>query len=105
MTDNFTKQFFEQNRILKAVIHYAKRPSDGELDELKRILQNTYQATEVILEEHQNDDILGGYLLQIGDKVFDNTVKLSFDTLERQLLQEKGIEYFIYIMKSEIHGF
>ena len=105
MTDNFTKQFFEQNRILKAVIHYAKRPSDGELDELKRILQNTYQATEVILEEHQNDDILGGYLLQIGDKVFDNTVKLSFDTLERQLLQEKGREDIISIMKSEIQGF
>ena len=105
MTDNFTKQFSEQNRILKAVIHYAKRPSDGELDELKRILQNTYQATEVILEEHQNDDILGGYLLQIGDKVFDNTVKLSFDTLERQLLQEKGREDIISIMKSEIQGF
>lgn len=105
MTDNFTKQFFEQNRILKAVIHYAKRPSDGELEELKRILQNTYQATEVILEEHQNDDILGGYLLQIGDKVFDNTVKLSFDTLERQLLQEKGQEDIISIMKSEIQGF
>lgn len=105
MTDNFTKQFFEQNRILKAVIHYAKRPSDGELEELKQILQHTYQATEVILEEHQSDDILGGYLLQIGDKVFDNTVKLSFDTLERQLLQEKGREDIISIMKSEIKGF
>ena len=82
MAENFTKEFFEENRILKAIIHYAKRPSEGDLQELKKILQKTYNATDVVLEEHQNDDILGGYMLQIGNKVFDNTFKLTFDKLE-----------------------
>ena len=105
MTENFTKEFFEENRILKAIIHYAKRPSEGDLQELKKILQKTYNATDVVLEEHQNDDILGGYMLQIGNKVFDNTFKLTFDKLERQLRKEKGREDIISIMKSDINGF
>ena len=95
----------EENRILKAIIHYAKRPSEGDLQELKKILQKTYNATDVVLEEHQNDDILGGYMLQIGNKVFDNTFKLTFDKLERQLRKEKGREDIISIMKSDINGF
>ena len=81
MAENFTKEFFEENRILKAIIHYAKRPSEGDLQELKKILQKTYNATDVVLEEHQNDDILGGYMLQIGNKVFDNTFKLMRATI------------------------
>ncbi len=105
MAENFTKEFFEENRILKAIIHYAKRPSEGDLQELKKILQKTYNATDVVLEEHQNDDILGGYMLQIGNKVFDNTFKLAFDKLERQLRKEKGREDIISIMKSDINGF
>lgn len=36
MAENFTKEFFEENRILKAIIHYAKRPSEGDLQELKK---------------------------------------------------------------------
>ena len=59
----------------------------------------------MVLEEHQNDDILGGYMLQIGNKVFDNTFKLTFDKLERQLRKEKGREDIISIMKSDINGF
>lgn len=105
MAENFTKEFFEENRILKEIIHYAKRPSEGDLQELKKILQKTYNATDVVLEEHQNDDILGGYMLQIGNKVFDNTFKLTFDKLERQLRKEKGREDIISIMKSDINGF
>ena len=105
MAENFTKEFFEENRILKAIIHYAKSPSEGDLQELKKILQKTYNATDVVLEEHQNDDILGGYMLQIGNKVFDNTFKLTFDKLERQLRKEKGREDIISIMKSDINGF
>ena len=105
MAENFTKKFFEENRILKATIHYAKRPSDNDLNQLKNILLKTYDATEVILEERQNDEIIGGYLLQVGDKVFDNTYKLTFDTLERQLRKEKGKEDIISIMKSDINGF
>lgn len=105
MAENFTKELFEENRILKAIIHYAKRPSEGDLQELKKILQKTYNATDVVLEEHQNDDILGGYMLQIGNKVFDNTFKLTFDKLERQLRKEKGREDIISIMKSDINGF
>ncbi len=105
MADNFTKEFFQENRILKAIISYAKRPSEGDLQHLKDLLKDTYNATDVVLEEHLSEDIMGGYILQIGDKVYDNTIKLTFDNLERHLKNEKGREDIISVMKSEINGF
>lgn len=105
MASNFTTQFFEDNKILKATIKYAKRPKDAELDKLKKTLKDTYRATEIILEEKQDDELIGGYVLQIGDKIFDNTIKASFDKVENNLKNEKVQGDVISVLKSDIEGF
>lgn len=105
MSNNFTADFFEKNRILKAVITYAQRPSDTDIKRLTDTLKQVYGATEVILEEHQKEDLLGGYVLQIGDKIYDNTVKSSYDTLEHNLRKEKGKGDIISVAQSSIEEF
>ena len=105
MSNNFTADFFEKNRILKAVITYAQRPSDTDIKRLTDTLKQVYGATEVILEEHQKEDLLGGYVLQIGDRIYDNTVKSSYDTLEHNLRKEKGKGDIISVAQSSIEEF
>ena len=105
MSNNFTADFFEKNRILKAVITYAQRPSDTDIKRLTDTLKQVYGATEVILEEHQKEDLLGGYVLQIGDKIYDNAVKSSYDTLEHNLRKEKGKGDIISVAQSSIEEF
>ncbi|MDC7290378.1 F0F1 ATP synthase subunit alpha [Blautia schinkii] len=105
MANNFAEQFFEENRILKATISYAIRPSEEKLEDLKKKLLETYRATEVILDEVQKDDLLGGYILQAGDKIFDNTVKAAFGKLEENLKNEKGNGDVISVLKSDIESF
>ncbi len=105
MSNNFTADFFEKNRILKAVITYAQRPSDTDIKRLTDTLKQVYGATEVILEEHQKEDLLGGYVLQIGDKIYDNTVKSSYYTLEHNLRKEKGKGDIISVAQSSIEEF
>lgn len=105
MANNFAEQFFKENRILKAAISYAQRPPEEKLEHLKKQLKETYHATEVILEEIRRDDLLGGYILLVGDKIFDNTVKTAFGKLEENLKKEKGSGDVISVLKSDIEGF
>ncbi len=105
MTHNFADRFFETNRILKASLSYATRPDDARIEDLKRMLAETYHATDVVLTEKQDDDILGGYILQVGDIIYDNTVKGAFGRLERNLRMEKGTDDIISVLKSDIDGF
>ncbi|EET61142.1 ATP synthase F1, alpha subunit [Marvinbryantia formatexigens DSM 14469] len=104
MATDFTKKFFEDNRILKARVSYAKRPSAEELERLSQSLKETYHATEVILEEEQNEELIGGYVLQVGDRIFDNSVKASFDKLQEHFKQEKGNGNVISVLKSNLDG-
>ena len=105
MTHNFADRFFEANRILKASLTYATRPGDERIAELKRMLMDSYHATEVVLTEKLDEDILGGYILQVGDIIYDNTVKGAFGRLEKNLRMEKGTGDIISVLKSDIDGF
>lgn len=104
MESDLTKKYFEDNRILKAVISYAVRPSDAEMASVMEQLKKTYRATEVILEEKQKEDLLGGYVLQIGDKIYDNSIKHSFDQIEEWIKREKVSGDIISVLKSDLAG-
>ena len=105
MTRNFADKFFEENRILKASLTYAVRPDETRIEELKRMLMDSYHATDVVLEEKEDSELLGGYILRVGDNIYDNSVKSAFGRLEKNLKYEKGTENLISILKSDIEGF
>lgn len=105
MSNRYAEQYFEDYRILKATISYAVRPDEEKLTQLKEMLKKDYHATEVILREEQRDDLLGGYILQVGDRIIDNTVKRAFDNLEKNLEKEQGVNDIISVLKSDISGF
>ena len=105
MSNRYAEQYFEDYRILKATISYAVRPDEEKLTQLKEMLKKDYHATEVILREEQRDDLLGGYILQVGDRIIDNTVQRAFDNLEKNLEKEQGVNDIISVLKSDISGF
>ncbi|MDO5776418.1 MAG: F0F1 ATP synthase subunit alpha [Eubacteriales bacterium] len=105
MTRNFADKFFEENRILKASLIYAVRPDETRIEELKHMLMDSYHATDVVLEEKEDSELLGGYILRVGDNIYDNSVKSAFGRLEKNLKYEKGTENLISILKSDIEGF
>ena len=73
MASEFSKEFFEANRIVKADLRAAHTPREEDLDRIKKEVCKLYDATEVILNVTVDDSLLSGYVLQIGDRVFDNS--------------------------------
>ena len=81
MASEFSTEFFEANRIVKADLRAARTPREEDLDRIKKEVCKLYDATEVILNVTVDDSLLSGYVLQIGDRVFDNSGRHAIDQM------------------------
>ena len=81
MASEFSKEFFEANRIVKADLRTARTPREEDMDRIKKEVCKLYDATEVILNVTVDDSLLSGYVLQIGDRVFDNSGRHAIDQM------------------------
>ena len=81
MASEFSKEFFEATLIVKADLRAARTPREEDLDRIKKEVCKLYDATEVILNVTVDDSLLSGYVLQIGDRVFDNSGRHAIDQM------------------------
>ena len=81
MASEFSTEFFSANRIVKADLRAARTPREEDLECIKKEVAKLYDATEVILNVTVDDSLLSGYVLQIGDRVFDNSGRHAIDQM------------------------
>ncbi len=84
-----TKEFYHQYNQLKGIIT-AKVSSATELNsEAKKyisdLVKETTKANEVILDTTINSDLIGGFVLTVGDKQFDASIQKSLRVLAKDL--------------------
>ena len=63
------------SEILKAYLHCARTPAEDALERIRTQLKKQYGAAEVELTVSVEPDLISGYVLQVGDRVFDNSGK------------------------------
>ena len=81
MASEFSTEFFSANRIVKADLRAVRTPREEDLERIKKEVAKLYDATEVILNVTVDDSLLSGYVLQIGDRVFDNSGRHAIDQM------------------------
>ena len=81
MATEFSREFFAENRIVKADLRCARKPRQEDLDRIRREVKKLYDATEVILNVVVEESLLSGYVLQVGDRLFDNSGRHQLDKM------------------------
>ena len=81
MATEFSREFFADNRIVKAELRSARKPREEELNQVRAEVRKLYDATEVILNVTVDESLLSGYVLQVGDRVFDNSGRHQLDKM------------------------
>lgn len=70
---------------VKAELHYAFLPSDEDLEKIKQAVCKKYNLSDVELLLKEDASLIGGYILKIGDTLYDNSVKATLAGLQRDL--------------------
>ena len=81
MATEFSREFFAENRIVKADLRCARKPRQEDLDRIRREVKKLYDATEVILNVVVDESLLSSYVLQVGDRLFDNSGRHQLDKM------------------------
>ena len=81
MATEFSREFFEENRIVKADLRAAHQLREEDIARIKNEVKKLYDATEVILNVAVDESLLSGYVLQVGDRMFDNSGHHQLDQM------------------------
>jgi F-type H+-transporting ATPase subunit alpha len=81
MATEFSRAFFEENRIVKADLRAAHQLREEDITRIKNEVKKLYDATEVILNVAVDESLLSGYVLQVGDRMFDNSGRHQLDQM------------------------
>ena len=81
MATEFSRAFFEENRIVKADLRAAHQLREEDIARIKNEVKKLYDATEVILNVAVDESLLSGYVLQVGDQMFDNSGRHQLDQM------------------------
>ena len=73
------------DKIIKAEFDYVTMPKDEQLERIKQYLLKQYQADEVDLTLKEDKDLIGGFMLKVGDHVYDNSLSGNMRKLQQKL--------------------
>lgn len=77
----------KKNKVVKAVFAYVTKPDDGKIDDIKNMICQKYHKTGVDLQLKEDPSLIGGFVLTVGDDVYDRSVKASITKLQNSLVR------------------
>lgn len=73
------------DKIIKAEFDYVTMPKDEQLERIKQYLMKQYQADKVELTLKEEKHLIGGFVLKVGDHVYDNSLSGKMRKLQQKL--------------------
>jgi F-type H+-transporting ATPase subunit delta len=89
----FINQYKEKKKILTAVVTTANGIDDITRKKLMEIVKGS-SSSEVVLEEKINKDVIGGFILRVGDKQIDATIAQKLNKLKQSFKENPFVKEF-----------
>ena len=77
---------FEQRGLVRAKLFYTMRPSEGQLEEIKKMLKEKYNKKGVVLELAEDASLIGGFVLFVNGTEIDKSIKGALLELQKALI-------------------
>lgn len=68
-----------------AVLLYAREPEKKQIEAIKEKIAKKYNKDSVRLDKIQDDSLIGGFILRVGDDEYDYSIKGRLDRIHKTL--------------------
>ncbi len=89
----FIKQYKEKKKILTAVVTTATRMDDIIRKQVIDIVKNS-SSSDVVIEERIDENIIGGFIIRVGDKQVDASISRKLNNLKQSFKENPFIKEF-----------
>lgn len=91
IAEEFLNQYNHKKQILKAVVTTANGIDEATRKEVMNLVKGTGH-NEVILEEKINKEIIGGFIIRVGDKQIDASIARKLSNLKRSFKENPFVK-------------
>ena len=93
IASEFVNQYKEKKKILTAVVTTANGIDDVIRKKVMDIVKGV-NTSDVVLEEKINKDIIGGFIIRVGDKQIDASISRKINNLKQTFKENPFIKEF-----------
>jgi F-type H+-transporting ATPase subunit delta len=86
---NFNDIYNEDMGIKSAILTTTVELGKSEQKAIEEFIKNNFDANEIDLEVLVDKEILGGFIIQINDQLFDASIRRQLDLIKRKFLYKK----------------
>jgi F-type H+-transporting ATPase subunit delta len=83
----YEKLLLDSKNMMKATFIYVVRPEEDQLEKIKDMLRKKYNKSDVILDLKEDSSLIGGFILTVGDTVYDKSLKGTLLSLSKTLVR------------------
>ena len=80
--------YYKENEVLAATLTFVTKPSEEQVAQFKEYLRKRFHAKRVHLSMKQETQLVGGFILKIGDLELDWSLRGRLRRLEQKLVNE-----------------
>lgn len=81
----YDEQMRKKNKVLAGTLTYVTKPQEAQIFRIREYLRKEYQAEDVILELKEDASLIGGFILKVGDRVMDRSLKGKLEMMTQNL--------------------
>ena len=106
--DEYNELCLERKGSIKAVIRYVTELTDAQKADMKSFIKDKFNREDVEMEYRKDPDIIGGFILDVGDYEYDKSFRTSLREMHENLKykakasEHNNNEDFISELKNEI---
>ena len=83
MFDAYDALIRERESTIEATFTYVTKPEDAQIEQLKQKIASKYGKSIVNLKLVEDSSLIGGFVLEVGESVLDQSVRTSMTKLKR----------------------
>lgn len=85
--DAYEALVLKDRKYLKVVFYYVTKPEEDQLVRIRTMLCKKYQVKEVLLELKEDPSLIGGFILAVGNTVYDKSIRGALAGLYASLVK------------------
>ncbi|MDF2676332.1 MAG: synthase delta chain [Bacillota bacterium] len=83
--DAYDEVLLQSKNILKVTFTYVTIPDENQINQIKEFVRDKYNKADVLLELKEDSSLLGGFILTVGDIVYDKSIAGTLSSLRKTL--------------------
>lgn len=83
----YQQVYYVKNEILAATLSYVTEPDEDTLKRFEEYLKNRFPCKRVYIKMIQDEELVGGFILRVGDYEMDWSLRGRFRRLEQKLVR------------------